>query len=119
MECFQFSRSDGRAIKAFGSAGATAVPLFQPATVSVVTIYLEPGGLLGMHPAVVDQLFLVAAGGGQAKASGESCQLSTGTAVLWRKGEEHETRAGPEGLTAFVFEGEDLALALVLRSRKS
>ena len=113
METLQFGKSKGRSIEAHGSVGTTVVHLLRRSPVSVVTIYLEPGGLLGRHPAAADQLFLVVAGNGQAAAGKESCQLSPGTAVLWRQGEEHETRAGEGGLTAVVIEGEGLAKALI------
>lgn len=112
MESFRFDSAYGRSIEAYGSSGASVVHLLRQATVSVATIYLEPGGLLGEHPAAADQLFLVVAGSGQATAEGKSCQLSPGSAVFWRPGEEHETRAGPKGLTAVVVEGEGVGEAL-------
>lgn len=112
MRCFDFDKKQGRAINVFNSQGATIVHLLKHTKAFVVTIYLEPEGMLGMHPATEDQLFLVVAGSGQAITGEERCRLSPGTAVLWRKGEEHETRAGKEGLTAVVLEGEGLSEAL-------
>lgn len=112
MESFQFDKEQGGAIGAYGSAGATVVHLLREAAVSVVTIYLEPGGVLGRHEAAADQLFLVVAGSGQATTGDERVEVAPGTAVFWRKGEVHETRAGEEGLTAVVVEGEGLAGAL-------
>lgn len=84
----------------------------QSTPVSVVVIHLEAGGVLGNHPASADQLFLIVAGSGEATAGEERVQLSPGVAVLWRAGQMHETRAGVDGLTAIVVEGEDLARAL-------
>lgn len=112
MDSFSFNKDGGRAIKAYGSAGATVVHLLRPTVASVVTIYLEPHGVLGMHPAAADQLFMVVAGSGWAAAGGARCEISPGTAVFWRAGEEHETRAGEERLVAVVVEGESLVAAL-------
>ena len=112
MDSFQFGQDYGRAVSAYGSSGARVVHLLRSIPVSVVTIYLEPHGVLGMHPAAAGQLFLVVAGSGWAAAGAASCQLSPGTTVFWRQGEAHETRAGEEGLVAVVVEGESLIEAL-------
>ena len=117
MDIFSFGREHGLTIEAYGSAGARVVHLLRQTLASVVTLSLEPGGLLGMHPAAADQLFLVVAGSGEAVAGNDVCPLSPGTAVLWRQGEEHETRAGSDGLTAVVVEGDQLAEALLLEER--
>lgn len=113
MRCFNFEKDNGKSIDAYNSHGATIVHLLRDTDAFVVTIYLEPHGVLGMHPATEDQLFLVVAGGGQAIAGAERCALSPGTAVLWQSGEDHETRAGEHGLTAVVLEGKDLSRRLV------
>jgi quercetin dioxygenase-like cupin family protein len=109
MRVVQVNQGQGIKIEVYGSVRASVVPLLKHPAVSVVVIYLEPGGVLGNHPAAADQLFLVVAGGGQASAGGQWHDLQPGTAVLWQMGEEHETRAGAAGLTAIVVEGEDLA----------
>ncbi len=55
----------GREIETHGSEGATVQPLARPIRqAQLVTIWLEPGGLLGRHPATVDQLFVVMSGSG-------------------------------------------------------
>jgi quercetin dioxygenase-like cupin family protein len=112
MESFSFGKEQGRAIGAYGSVGATVVHLMRRAAAFVVTIYLEPYGLLGRHPAAADQLFLVVAGSGRVRAGGAGWEVAPGTAVFWHEGEEHETRAGEEGLVALVIEGDNLAKAL-------
>lgn len=112
MDTLHFGHEYGKPITAYGSIRATVVHLLRSTPVFAVTIYLEPHGVLGMHPATTDQLFLVVAGSGQAVAGGARCKLSPGTAVFWHRGEDHETRAGGEGLVAVVLEGESLAEAL-------
>lgn len=113
MRCFNFNKGNGKSIDAYSSHGATIVHLLRHTEAFVVTIYLEPGGVLGMHSATEDQLFLVIAGGGQAIAGRDQCELVAGIGVLWQSGEEHETRAGEQGLTAIVLEGEGLGERLV------
>jgi quercetin dioxygenase-like cupin family protein len=117
MDRLDFGQDYGRSIEAYGSIGARMVPLLRNAPASMIALYLEPGGLLGPHPAVVDQLLLVVRGSGRARAGGEECLLRPGTAVLWRRGEEHETRAGPDGLVALIIEGAGLAEAVALSPR--
>lgn len=116
MRCFNFNKGNGKSIDVYSSRGATIVHLLKQTEAFVVTIYLEPNGVLGMHPATEDQLLLVVAGGGQAIAGRERCELAVGTAVLWQSGEEHETRASEQGLTAIVLEGEGLGERLVRQS---
>lgn len=116
MRCFKFDKKQGKTIERYGSQGATVVHLLGHTKASVVTIFLEPGGVLGLHPATEEQLFLVVAGSGEASAGAERCELSPGIAVLCEGGEEHRTQAGAEGLTAVVVEGEGLSEALVLLS---
>ena len=112
MRILNFKKEQGKSIHDHDSQGASVVHLLQNTPTFVVTIYLEPGVVLGVHTATADQLFLVVAGSGQALAGEERCQLSPGTAVLWQSGEEHETRAGSQGLTAVVVEGKGLIEAL-------
>jgi quercetin dioxygenase-like cupin family protein len=113
MHIYRFADAAGRAVDAHGSSGATVVHLLSRESLHAVAITLEPGGLLGMHPAAAGQLFLVVGGGGQVAVAGEAARaVAPGTAVFWARGEVHETRAGPEGLVAIVLEGDDLEQVL-------
>lgn len=75
---------------------------------------LEPGGLVGMHPASTPQLLAVVEGEGWIRGeAGPQTPIPAGGAVFWSEGEMHET--GTEsGLTAIVVEtralvdGDDL-----------
>jgi quercetin dioxygenase-like cupin family protein len=74
----------------------------------VVVIEIGPGGLVGRHPAVVAQLFVVVRGTGWVSgADGLRIQISAGEAVLWEPGEEHES-GSDEGMTALVVEAEQI-----------
>ncbi len=114
IKTWQLTKQERRPIHAHESVGAFVTHWLSHAQVcSVVRIELRPDGILGLHPATADQLFLVAAGSGQAFAAGDDpVQLAAGSAVLWHAGERHETRAGPDGLVAIVIEGEFLSQSL-------
>lgn len=62
MKLLRFDKKQGRPIAAYGSSGATVVDLLHNVQSFVVTIYLQPDGVLGMHPAEADQLFIVVEG---------------------------------------------------------
>jgi quercetin dioxygenase-like cupin family protein len=75
-----------------------------------VVIEIGPGGVVGRHPAVVAQLFVVVRGTGWVSgADGLRIQISAGEAVLWEPGEEHES-GSDEGMTALVVEAESLTV---------
>ena len=106
MEIMDF-RQDARPIDGFESRGATVrVMARELAAGQLVTIRLEPGGVLGRHEAVANQLLLVTAGSGTViGGDGAAEEIEVGQAAVWIAGESHETRAGPGGLTAVVLEG--------------
>lgn len=119
MLIYDFSPAAGRAIENFGSRGAKISPVLRDAVpLHVACMHLEAGGRLGSHEATVDQLLLVVSGGGV--VTGEEAQpteVGPGCAVFWRGGETHETRAGEEGMTAIVVQGEGLDPAKVMRPK--
>jgi quercetin dioxygenase-like cupin family protein len=103
-----------RTIAAHHSQGASVAHLLgaSPHT-SLVRIHLAPGGVLGMHPAAEDQLFVLVRGGGTVRSEASPpVEMAEGDMAFWRRGELHETRAGPDGLTALVVEGPSLNEAL-------
>ena len=93
------------------SRGATIVGIARASgDVGVALLRLEPGGVLGRHPAVGPQLFLVVAGEGHVEGGeGERHAIGAGTAAFWSDGELHETTT-ETGLTAVIVEGESLEL---------
>jgi mannose-6-phosphate isomerase-like protein (cupin superfamily) len=111
MEIFSFSSNLDRKIDRYGSVGAYIKPILQQKDgISIVSIWIESQGLLGLHPAMADQLFLVAAGEAFiSKTNMDEVLIKSGSAVIWKKGEVHQTRAGKQGLLAIVIEGEGLA----------
>jgi len=94
-------------LDAFGSSGVTVYHPIDPASdqvsparlrsggpAHVVTASLEPGGMIGRHPATEAQLLMVV--GGELRISGDEDQvveLGAGQAVLFEPGEQHESVA--------------------------
>jgi quercetin dioxygenase-like cupin family protein len=88
----------GRALTEFGSVGDIRF-----LADDVVRIELPPGGRIGMHPAVGEQLFIVVAGEGDVRSGSDTAHVVAGDAVRWSPGEEHETTT-ETGLVAIVVE---------------
>jgi quercetin dioxygenase-like cupin family protein len=109
VKLFDFRSRAGHSIRGFGSRSATALPLTLPdGDAHVVCLRIRAGGVLGRHPASVDQLFVVVEGEGWVSGpEGERIAVAAGQAVHWDAGEEHES--GTEtGMTAIVVESERL-----------
>jgi len=97
-----------REVTAPGSVGALVRRLATEA--HTVVIEIGAGGVVGRHPAVVPQLFVVVRGSGWvSSADGRREGIAAGEAVLWEQGEEHES-GSDVGMTALVVEAESLAL---------
>jgi quercetin dioxygenase-like cupin family protein len=109
LKVLDFSAGPALAISGFGSQAATAAPLTLPdGEAHVVCIRLGVGGVLGRHPAAVDQLLVGVEGEGWASGEeGERVPVAPGTALHWHAGEEHES-GSERGLTAIVVESERL-----------
>jgi mannose-6-phosphate isomerase-like protein (cupin superfamily) len=75
---------------------------------NAVVIEVGPGGVVGRHPAGVAQLFVVVSGSGWVSgADGVRETIHSAEAVLWERGEEHES-GSEEGMTVVVLEAETL-----------
>jgi quercetin dioxygenase-like cupin family protein len=107
LKVLDFSAERALAISRLGSRAATAVPLTLPdGDAHVVCLRLGAGGVLGRHPAPVDQLFVVIEGEGWvSEAHGERVPVAAGSVIHWAAGEEHES-GSDSGLTAIVVESE-------------
>ncbi len=107
MKLFRYNIPEKR-IEMYGSSGAHMMALAQPTRSTAIFIQLKPGGMLGKHEAVQNQLFVVIAGAGEVcGADGVFHPIEAGMAAFWEAGEEHETRSS-DGLNAIVIEGENL-----------
>lgn len=120
MRIYDFTPAKGRRADGFGSSGATLSRITTgPRSWQTIALFLEPNGVLGAHKSISDQLLVVVHGSGRV-STGESkpVYVEPGSAVFWRGGEQHETRAGEEGLTAVIIEGEGLAKVITMPLRR-
>lgn len=107
MERLRFGPETGRQIERFGSNFRMA-PIHRMGTeLAVGAMHIPPGGLVGYHPAVCDQLFLVVAGSGWVRTGeeGERVPVTAGDGIHWRQGEGHEAGSA-EGMSVIVVEYE-------------
>jgi quercetin dioxygenase-like cupin family protein len=116
VETWSAKELRNRPVERYGSQGAGYTPLLRVhGDVSATWIKLEPGGILGPRQAPVDQLFIVIEGQGTASVGeGDPMHRVSGTIVLWRQGEIHQTASEAEGIAALVLEGPDLAQTLMI-----
>jgi quercetin dioxygenase-like cupin family protein len=110
VEIFRFDRGE-RLVQAFGSHGFRATRIAEgTGQVRLVCLTVEPGGVIGTHPAAAAQLFLVVAGEGWAAGpNGERVPISAGWGIRWDAGEIH-TSGTETGLTVLSVEGDPLDL---------
>jgi quercetin dioxygenase-like cupin family protein len=98
MKILRREELPGRPLTEFGSVGDIRF-----ISDSVVRIELPPGGRIGTHPAVDEQLFIVVAGEGDVRSGSDAVHVVAGDAVRWSPGEEHEMTT-ETGLVAIVVE---------------
>lgn len=107
MKILKLDLDGGRRIDRFESRGAHHVAVARvDGGGGVSVIRLTEGGVLGRHPAIVDQLFYVVEGDGWvAGDDGTRAPIRAGQAAYWAAGEEHES-GSHGGMTALVIEAE-------------
>jgi Cupin domain len=111
LEVFRFERA-GKVITSHGSSGLRGTRIAAGHGEMVVTcLAVEPGGVIGTHPATAAQLFMITAGEGWvAGQDGRRVPISAGSGVRWEAGEVH-TSGTAVGLTALVVEGAAMELS--------
>jgi mannose-6-phosphate isomerase-like protein (cupin superfamily) len=109
VDILEFRPEVAAPIERFESRQATVNPLARvEGAGAVAVIRLGAGGVVGRHPAVKTQLFVVVEGTGVVSGDdGVHVSIEQGQAALWRAGESHESRTD-HGLTAVVIEIEDV-----------
>ena len=109
MELVDFSATNAAPIERFDSRSARVNQLARiGGTGAVGVIRLGAGGIVGRHPAVRTQLFVVVDGAGVVSGEdGVEVAIAPGQAALWRAGEMHESRSDT-GMTAVVIETDDV-----------
>jgi quercetin dioxygenase-like cupin family protein len=87
------------------SYGLSITPLANSNDLFISLVHLDAGGQIGLHQAVVRQLFVVIEGDAIVTGAEAAEQvLAAREAVVWEAGEMHKTRS-QSGLTAIVMEG--------------
>jgi quercetin dioxygenase-like cupin family protein len=113
MEIVAFDAGRARQVTHFGSDGFGVVPMVRAEAFAVTVLHLAAGGVVGTHPAVVDQLLMVVSGSGEtAGADGDWRPIRAGQAALWVAGEQHTTRAF-EPMVALAVEAAGLRLSVI------
>lgn len=116
MEIYKFDKNNGKKISKFGSDFIMSRVIQTDKAANIGCMYLEEGGIVGYHQAVVPQLLLVLTGEGSVRGESEEyITVESGDAVFWVKGEWHETKS-KNGLTAIVIESEELEPSLFMGS---
>lgn len=109
MQLFRFDQLAGRTIDRFDSVNATISRIMRtPGSVQIGCIHLGESGVVGYHPAVCPQLFLVVNGEGWVCGEDQKrVRVGPGQAAFWTTGEGHES-GSEAGMTAIIIEGEGL-----------
>src|SRR5215472_5834109 len=111
VEIFRFDRAD-KIVRRYNSEGLRVARIAEgEGQVDLTCLTVEPGGVIGTHPAVGIQLFLAITGDGWvAGADGDRVPITTGWGVRWEAGEDH-TCGTETGLVALAVEGASLELS--------
>lgn len=110
MRILDIGHAIARPVDRFGSTGFDVAPLAQ-GNVTIVRLHVEPGGRIGRHDSVGEQLLFVLEG--QAMVSGHDGvehAIRAGEAALWATGESHETRS-VGGFSGLAIEGDFTLIA--------
>ncbi|KGX92104.1 cupin [Pontibacillus halophilus JSM 076056 = DSM 19796] len=115
MEIFQIDVAAGIPVEKFQSNFRLTKLTSTKEETHVSFMYLPPGGKVGYHEAMTDQLLVVIEGEGVVSGENQTyVSVSRGDAVYWKKGEFHETKS-TIGLTAVVFESLVLELPALMK----
>jgi quercetin dioxygenase-like cupin family protein len=113
MRIVDLAAIPNRTVDRFASRAARHARIADIASGSAVgVIHLGPDGRLGRHPAAVPQLMVVTGGSGYASGDdAKTVRLSTGDAVVWARGEDHETWT-EDGIVLLIIETDDPNLGI-------
>jgi GrpB-like predicted nucleotidyltransferase (UPF0157 family) len=106
VKIYRFDEEVSIPVSRFGSRFKIGPLTGTDSRVRVQIMHVPAGGLIGRHPATVQQLFAVVKGTGWVSGGdGRRREMRPGYAALWDEDEEHET-GSDSGLTAVCVEGE-------------
>ena len=111
MKIIKINELDGKSITEYDSDFIMQKILMTDKPAHVGIMQLDEGGIVGYHEATVPQILVVLEGEGWVR-TGTDCKvrIAVGDAVLWEKGEGHETST-EKRLIAIVIESEGLEIS--------
>jgi len=109
LKIYNFDKDTGREITNFDSKQSVFSRIIQHnESLHIGCMFIGPEGIVGSHPATINQLFLVVQGEGWVTGKeGIQYRIQSGKAAYWEPGEVHES-GSEQGMTVIVIEGEDL-----------
>lgn len=113
MQIYYYDRKTAKAIHMHDSQNVAFTYLVNEIINGHIGImYISPGGLVGYHQAIGDQLFMVVQGSEWVTGADRlHTNIEAGQAAFWRDGEWHES-GSDAGMTAVTIEAETLNPAL-------
>jgi quercetin dioxygenase-like cupin family protein len=107
VRIFRFNTHLVQRIDKFDSHNAFVNPVLSTnGFVQVGCFFVQPSGLIGLHPAVANRLFIVVQGKGWVRSDASApVFVEMGDAIYWEEGEWHEV-GSDDGMMAFVVEGK-------------
>jgi mannose-6-phosphate isomerase-like protein (cupin superfamily) len=111
MKIFRFDAGASRRIEQFGSTNVILSGITRlTGEAQVSCMQIGPDGMVGYHPAVTPQLFLVVQGEGWVRGeAAEQVPIRAGQAAFWQAGEGHASGSGSAaGMTVIVIESASI-----------
>lgn len=111
IQIFHFNKHSANAIHHYNSLNAFYSKIMKTVEPTIIGfIYIEAGGVVGLHEAPVPQLFIVIEGQGWVCDDNRKKHfVKQGDGVFWHKGQAHES-GSDKGLTALVIQATQLDL---------
>ena len=111
MRIINLNHLDDKPMRKYNSKRTSIIPILTSIDeIQFVVMNIKPFGIIGMHKATDDQLFIVAKGEGWVRneTSGK-ISLKEGECVYWKEGEEHES-GSDNGMMVYILEGIDFSI---------
>lgn len=111
MKIYKFTKDSANAINNYNSLHSYYKKIMATvAPTNIGLLYIEAGGIVGMHEAPVPQLFIVMEGEGWVYGEDQKkLFIKQGEGVFWQKGEAHASESD-KGLTALVLQASHIDL---------
>jgi len=114
MKFFSFSKDTGQSVERYESRSVIYSRIAQTFTpASIGFMFVEPGGIIGIHEAPTTQLFLVVQGEGWVRGQSElKVVIRMGEGVFFDKGEWHES-GSVLGMTCIIVQSDEFESQII------